>query len=33
MGRTGAIEQSISGYIDFVARKAVYHPKCYQKLH
>ena len=30
---TGAIEQRISGCIDFVAREAVYHPRCCQKLH
>ena len=29
----GAIEQRISGRIDFVASEAVYHPRCYQKLY
>ena len=29
----GAIEQRISGCIDFVASKTVYHPGCYQKIH
>ena len=28
----GAIEQRISGSTDFVAREALYHTRCYQKL-
>ena len=28
-----AIEHRISNCIDFVASEAVYHPRCYQKLH